>query len=118
MRLLFGKSFMQPDDIYKQREKKISLPLVLFVLITQTPVGKTDCLDFLVEAHLDFVFFLLARHRLSELISALASLFDFLIYSLNSSLCFLVLRFVPYVFFILRNFSLGDMGQSVVLIVL
>ena len=38
MRLLFGKSFMQPDDIYKQREKKISLPLVfLFVLLTQTP---------------------------------------------------------------------------------
>ena len=57
-------------------------------------------------------------YRLSKLISALASFFDFLIYSLNSSLCFLVLRFVPYVFFILRNFSLSDMGQSVVLIVL
>lgn len=37
------------------------------------PVGKIDCLDFLVEAYLDFVFFLLARHRLSKLISALAS---------------------------------------------
>ena len=94
MRLLFDKSFMQPDDIYKQREKKISLPLVFCLCcLPKHPVGKTDCLDFLVEAHLDFVFFLLARHRLSKLISALASFFDFLIYSLNSSLCFLVLRF-------------------------
>ena len=105
--------------IFTNKGKRKSLfPLFFFFFLPKHPVGKTDCLDFLVEAPLDFVFFLLARHRLSKLISALASLLDFLIYSLNSSLCFLVLRFVPYVFFILRNFSLGDVGQSVVLIVL
>ena len=106
--------------IFTNKGKRKSLFPLFFRLccLTKHSIGKTDCQDFLVEAYLDFVFFLLARHRLSKLISALASLFDFLIYSLNSSLCFLVLRFVPYVFFILRNFSLGDMGQSVVLIVL
>ena len=105
--------------IFTNKGKRKSLfPLFFLCCLPKHPVGKTDCLAFLVAAYLDFVFFLLARHRLSKFISALASLFDFLIYSLNSSLCFLVLRFVPYVFFILRNFSLGDMGQSVVLIVL